>query len=203
MTLKHNTILGIFVTILFSTILWGCGDNGDDIIWDFAPVEISLDIVDENGLSLLYENAPGNILSGGITATYEGVEYKLDELPDESEEVAQTMKTSGALSRYYPATFYGLYINRFPLSTNGGNETPRYYPFLSFGEFQGFENFDKTVVFHIPSLGRDITFRIVSEARWKGKTPDWKLTYYMDGTPLEKYDMRAGVKITVPSQDGK
>lgn len=170
-------ILPALIIAALGLAFTSCSNDDDPIIWDFSPVCIRLNIVDAEGNDLLAADTPGNILDSGLTATFDGKEYPLVSIYDEAPGAeAQTAK-----SRYLPARFHGLFI-----------QDPEYYnpsdsdkhKLLCFGEFNGFDNFDHTVVFHFPSVGRDISFRVVSKARWKGDDPDWNLEYYLDGKQI-------------------
>lgn len=78
--------------------------------------------------------------------------------------------------------FYGLYIEDETLRPSSADDLHNY---LCFGEFQGFENFDHTIVFHFPTLNRDVTVRIVSTAHFKSKDEtEWNIDYYVDGTKV-------------------
>ena len=173
----------ILIASIIALTAGGCSDDNDDIIWDFSPVTIDLDVTDADGNSLLRAETPGNILASGLTATFSDKEYTL-RMPDDNMQ-----------SRALPARFIGLYLdeNIWMDQDMMMHSSPR----LCFGEFQGFEDFDHTVVFHFPSADRNVTVRVVSKARWKGNDPDWRLDYYLDGVHLDSEQVRGGIKITL------
>lgn len=50
------------------------------MIWDIAPFEISISVVDDFGNDLLDPEAPNTLANCDITAVYDGQTYKLDEM---------------------------------------------------------------------------------------------------------------------------
>lgn len=85
----------IFLAIVGLSLTASCTvDSGEDIIWDFSPIVVSIKVLDTNGYSVLNSANVGN-----ITATYRGKSYPC------------TKRT-----RYYMPTFYGLtYSNDYLL----------------------------------------------------------------------------------------
>lgn len=76
-------------------------DDDDDIIWDFYPITLNVEVVDESGNNLLDPSCAENILSWPITLTHDG-----ETTPIEMYE----QKEATPNSRAYLARWYGAYI---------------------------------------------------------------------------------------------
>ncbi|MEZ3576517.1 MAG: hypothetical protein K1W01_03375 [Muribaculaceae bacterium] len=76
-------------------------DDDDDIIWDFYPITLNVEVVDESGNNLLDPSCAENILSRPITLTHDG-----ETTPIEMYE----QKEATPNSRAYLARWYGAYI---------------------------------------------------------------------------------------------
>ena len=69
------------LSLLLCFIIAGCGDGPlPGMIWDIAPFEISISVVDDFGNDLLDPEAPNTLANCDITAVYDGQAYKLDEM---------------------------------------------------------------------------------------------------------------------------
>lgn len=76
-------------------------DDDDDIIWDFYPITLNVEVVDESGNNLIDPSCAENILSRPITLTHDG-----ETTPIEMYE----QKEATPNSRAYLARWYGAYI---------------------------------------------------------------------------------------------
>lgn len=76
-------------------------DDDDDIIWDYYPITLNVEVVDESGNNLLDPSCTENILSRPITLTHDG-----ETTPIEMYE----QKEATPNSRAYLARWYGAYI---------------------------------------------------------------------------------------------
>jgi hypothetical protein len=177
------------LAITIATALTSCGESNEPVIRDFSPVCIELYISDSQGNCLLDADAPGSILGSGISATYDGKEFQA--IPCLQEEATP----NAASSRYYLAELRGLCIRPTEYLLDSGEFVS--HNTLWFGEFQGFENFDRTVTFHFPSAARDVDVRVVSRAQWAGDTPEWTLEYYLDGRLLTTEERIVPIKIVL------
>ena len=167
------------LAITIATALTSCGESNEPVIRDFSPVCIELYISDSQG----------SILGSGISATYDGKEFQA--IPCLQEEATP----NAASSRYYLAELRGLCIRPTEYLLDSGEFVS--HNTLWFGEFQGFENFDRTVTFHFPSAARDVDVRVVSRAQWAGDTPEWTLEYYLDGRLLTTEERIVPIKIVL------
>lgn len=68
-----HTLYLLFITLLCVAGFTACDDSGsDDMIWDFAPIELHIAVQDAQGNDLLNPETPGNIAKQGIKAIYNG-----------------------------------------------------------------------------------------------------------------------------------
>ena len=74
-----HTLYLLFITLLCVAGFTACDDSGsDDMIWDFAPIELHIAVQDAQGNDLLNPETPGNIAKQGIKAIYNGKIYEKD-----------------------------------------------------------------------------------------------------------------------------
>lgn len=67
--MNMKRVLYLLGAVLLSA---GCGYF---MIWDIAPVEVAMEVVDAEGNNLFSESTPGNWLQDRVTATFEGETY--------------------------------------------------------------------------------------------------------------------------------
>ncbi len=99
-------------------------DKYDDIIWDYAPVSLCITVSDQDGQDLLDESVEGNILSDGISLSYDGSNYTMVQDPSQVQTRAVYVEFYG-LTRYYSD-----YDERY---------------LLNFGDFEGNNSYDMTL----------------------------------------------------------
>ena len=74
-----HTLYLLFISLLCVAGFTACDDSGsDDMIWDFAPIELHIAVQDVQGNDLLNPKTPGNIAKQGIKAIYNGKIYEKD-----------------------------------------------------------------------------------------------------------------------------
>ena len=79
-----HTLYLLFITLLCVAGFTACDDSGsDDMIWDFAPIELHIAVQDAQGNDLLNPETPGNIAKQGIKAIYNGKIYGDDTFDNE------------------------------------------------------------------------------------------------------------------------
>lgn len=144
-----HTLYSLFISLLCVAGLTACDDSdnggGDDMIWDFAPIELHIAVQDAQGNDLLNPETPGNISKQGIKAIYNGKTYEKD---------APVIQTKD-----YLAHFNGLQTMKF--------ETGKY--FLTFGEFNGDDTFDNEKVIIDWNDGTQDVITFSSKLTWKSK----------------------------------
>lgn len=135
----------LFIPLLYIAGLTVCDDLGDDIIWDFAPIELHIAVQDGQGNDLLNPETPGNLTQQGIKAIYNGKTYEKDA------PVSQT--------KTYLAHFKGLQTMNL--------ETGKYV--ITFGEFNGDNTFDNEQVIIDWNDGTQDVITFSSKLTWKSK----------------------------------
>ncbi len=116
------------VYLFFLFAIASCGKDDSNLIYDFAPAQVYIDIEDLDGNNLFSDEYHG-ILSRDNISTEISYTYKEETKPifdgDYHELIHQSM------SRYYMPFFYGLYVIYHTVNVNWE------YPVISFGEFDG------------------------------------------------------------------
>ena len=165
--MKTNVLFSLLIGfVLCQALFSSCSENNeyhDDIIWDFAPINFYITVQDVEGNDLLSPTTEGNILEQDIKATYQGKEYKLNELA-----VPNT--------KAYLATLYGLHAV----------ETKEGRCFLYFGELQGEDTYeDETITLDWGDGTTDvITFS--SRLTWNSpEDPEFDRHFYLNGVEQE------------------
>jgi hypothetical protein len=93
MLMKKIYLLMMFTLAALSFGLSACSnDDDDDIIWDFAPVDVTIYVTDANGADLIA--ADGSLYQSDIKMIYRGEEYDA--------------RWDFATTRYYMPYMYGL-----------------------------------------------------------------------------------------------
>lgn len=179
--MKTTKSIGLFLLCIFCCINFTSCDpannEGDDIIWDFAPIVLYISVQDAQGNDLLNPLTKGSIANQGIKAIYKGETYEKDAPLKER-------------TRAYMAYFSGLQTEI--------NRDGKYY--LTFGEFNGDHTFDNEKVEIDWNDGKEksvITFS--SKLTWKSKKePVFNRKFCLNG---EEISLKEGFIITKsPSQ---
>lgn len=171
--MKSYHVLPLILFFL-SVLITSCDEKEDDnfVIWDFDALEISFDVQNDKGESLLLPGNEGNIIdTDAINLIYEGKEYT----PLWTDE-----DKYNSISRYNLTHFFGLY---YETHTNT-------VPVLKVGEFDRARDLDET--FTILHNGKSDTFRVVNTVTWKKHKPQIRTTIYLNdqkvkGIPVIKY----------------
>lgn len=148
--------------------LTSCGDeNGDDdMVWDFAPYEVRVRIVDGGGVDLLSpETGEGSLYGELMYMVYNGEQYML--------EWPESLQT-----RYYMPHFYGLKLAQYESS-----DGPRYE--LLFGEFDGEVSADRSMQFLIHNINTVFDINVSNRVEWKKGKPDVTRAYWLNGQLVE------------------
>ena len=137
-------------------------DDDDDIIWDYYPITLNVEVVDESGNNLLDPSCTENILSRPITLTHDG-----ETTPIEMYE----QKEATPNSRAYLAWWYGAYIIGAPDQSDG-----HYHIFI--GEWDAFAK-DDSVKLNINGKEYELSFTNSYKAQKHGAY-DFDRKYYID-----------------------
>lgn len=163
----------VFYTALFTLVvilISGCDSNSDsDIIWDVAPLEFYIEVVNSEGADLLNPETSGNIVGDDIKAIY------LDNTYSYGEGVSAIPPT-----RYYMPRFYGL----MPYVTSEGEYG------MSFGELDGAKNYkNEKITLEWSDKSQDIiTFSHTCE--WKKGALLLNTVVYLNGTEVSYNPIR-------------
>ena len=167
-----------FITILFTVCLFVACDSegGGDVIWDIAPVELSIFITDAEGNDLLDSTLQENLIKD-ITVSYQDDIY-----PVMTEREYYEKQYGNNQTRAYMPQFYGLILRQYwshKTFTNGNFE-------LVFGEFNGEENIDKCeITLNLPD-GRQTILSYKNSFKWKSNGDPKKSTvFYLDSQELK------------------
>lgn len=66
----------IAVMALSLTILQGCDEEKDVVLWEFTPADVMIHVVNANGENLLSPETPGCIVPEEVEAIYNGKVYE-------------------------------------------------------------------------------------------------------------------------------
>ncbi len=144
-------------------------DDDDDIIWDYYPITLNVEVVDESGNNLLDPSCTENILSRPITLTHDGETTPIE------------MYEQKEATRAYLAWWYGAYIIGAPDQSDG-----RYHIFI--GEWDAFAK-DDSVKLNIDGKEYELSFTNSYKAQKHGAY-DFDRKYYIDGQANENHNYK-------------
>ncbi|MGM9748986.1 MAG: hypothetical protein ACI3ZN_09295 [Candidatus Cryptobacteroides sp.] len=122
-------------------------DDDDELIIDWYPVNIRIQVVDADGKSLLDPENPANILKG-VTATFLGETYPVDTSKyNEWKNKKDAVVTKGwnVGTKAYLATFYGVLLLNEQMFAYGNSQAGNEF-YLNIGEIDGAEDMDEDIV---------------------------------------------------------
>ena len=141
--------------------------NGGYII-DYAPIEITLSVQDNEGKDLLNPATEGTLATEGTRLLYDGVYYDLN--------IEQSIAMN---TRYYMPEFYGIKLAK---------DSSGYI--LEIGEFDGARNTEWTEMTIEWSDGTTDTFAYSRKIGGIGRHPRVKTKYYHNGDEMDSSHMR-------------
>ncbi|MCK9627499.1 MAG: hypothetical protein M0R37_02780 [Bacteroidales bacterium] len=146
-------------------VLLSCDEIlNDRKIWDISPVEVTLQVVDANGVDILNPDSKNSIPENGLKALYNGVEYKCNENLSEVGTKAYLPHFYGL--KVYKSSYYGTYI-------------------LQFGEFDGTNNYSNEEVIISWGDGSYDKIRFNRKFRWKlNGDPSISQEWFLNGTKV-------------------
>ena len=173
----------IAVMALSLTILQGCDEEKDVVLWEFTPADVMIHVVNANGDNLLSPETPGCIMPEEVEAIYNGKVYEyrytfvVDGKPVPYKPFAINDTPDSEKTREISATWYGLHDGY------SGNDLE---PTINFGTFDptvGYRNEEFEVVW--PDGSRDrIAFDLFVD--WTDKdNPQYVKNLYLNGNPVE------------------
>lgn len=141
----------------------------NDIIYDYAPYILNINVTDNAGNNLLDPDVDGNITDETIEMEYDGKIYTMadtgDKYPGECIPV----------SRYYMPVFYGLTLTSYRAPWH-----------LSFGEFDRAVNAEYEMTLRIPARNIEKHFKVTISSKKNDRVADM----WVDGVkhkPADEY----------------
>lgn len=186
-----SLILSPCIAIMALLSLSACSSDAPDpdTIWDIAPTEIYIALVDEEGTSLLNSDSIPAILASGMYMDMDGTRY------DVSDRLYQTL--SGIYGRYIPALPYGLQLipDNYTNMTGGMSSNL----ILMFGQFARDETYSRDFVLDVPYASRhySFAFRLSNKFQWKKGKPDITTRILLDGKEIT--DFSSPITLTIPT----
>lgn len=159
--MKTNLLLKVLLEVLLIPVLFtSCKKEEDYPIWewDFAPVVIAINVVDESGNNLMDPATENSIAGNEIKITFRGKTYNLDEEPK---------------SRAYMPEFRGLY------SFDKYREDFQYG--LFFGELARDDNYDEEIVIDWGDGSKNDIIVFNHRFWWEKDNPKSETTYLFNG----------------------
>lgn len=135
-------------------------DNGEDRIWDFAPINLRVSVEDASGNDLLNPNTPGSLAEQSIQVIVREKTYEKDA---EAQDVLS--------SRAYLAVFTGMQTRV--------SESGKYY--LEIGEFFGNQNVSNETAVIVWNDGTRDTLSFSNRLSWDGDEPDIDRHFFLNG----------------------
>ena len=170
-------LIGFIITLFTVSLFVACdSEGGGDVIWDIAPVELSIFITDDEGNDLLDSTFQDNLIKD-ITVSYQDEIY-----PVMTEREYYEKQYGNNQTRAYMPQFYGLILRQYwshKTFTNGSFE-------LVFGEFNGDENIDKReITLNLPD-GCQAILSYKNSFKWKSNgDPNKSTVFYLNGQELK------------------
>lgn len=143
--------------------LVACSDNNDevDMIWDFAPISLYVEVQDKAGNDLLNPDTEGSIAHQGIKVTVRGKTYEKDSLANDI-----------LHSRAYLAVFTGMQTRQKSDGTF----------YLEIGEFFGDDNVENETAIIDWNDGTKDTLSFSNNLTWPSKNePAIDRHFYLNG----------------------
>ena len=144
-------------------------DNSDDyIIWDMAPVNVTINVVDNEGRNMLDPAVDGNWSNADFKVVFKGETYSVF-VPEDKPE-----------SRYYLPTFVGLY--KYAKYVPDETSVP---VSLKFGEFDGEDDNDISIQFIVPEIDKSYEMNVKTKVIRSPKDREVIYEQWLDGENVE------------------
>ncbi|MDE6717707.1 MAG: hypothetical protein K2J70_05905 [Muribaculaceae bacterium] len=163
---SFNSLL-ILISALLPLLFFTACNNDENLIWDIAPVNLSIHIKDADGNNMLSPAVAGNLRGKKITAEYRGEEYELNWDQDQT--------------RAYLPVFRGLTIGMEYIQTPQGYEADPARTYMSFGEFDGAKDQDISIILRIEGYSGEWLINVTHRIKWKRGKPQISNTSTLNG----------------------
>ncbi|MCM1029232.1 MAG: hypothetical protein NC342_04630 [Pseudoflavonifractor sp.] len=180
--MKPNFLTSLFMSLL-CVILASCDskDEPENPVIDYTPVGFVLDIVDNNGNSLLDKTRADNILSDGLYMEMDGKRFNL------SDSLYQSMRAGRSAepaARANSSEFHGLQLI---LNTDKDNfYSPKGRFLLLFGYFNGGESFDHEMTLVWPERGSKYLLQIINSVTFDSeKNASISRSFFLNGKKVD------------------
>lgn len=182
------------ISLVSAMTFVSCDDKEDiddgDWIWDFAPLNVEVKLVDEEGVNMLNPTVEGNWMGLPLSMTYDDKLYELNwdnPLPDGF--------SPDSHGRAYLAHFYGLTYGRVNFWDGERWHWLENDYYLSFGEFNRDDNHDLLLELHVAGIENPYQIKVEHRFWWESKNePGGYTKIWLDGKPVESFP----VKIVLP-----
>ncbi|MBP5498430.1 MAG: hypothetical protein J6X81_03565 [Muribaculaceae bacterium] len=154
--MKAKFLLPFVLALLFVS----CGDEPNDVDYDYSPMGVYLFVTDADGNDLLNPETAGNILGNEITIKYRNEVYPLH-LESKNPVLCSPLQKAPR-RKYYLAMLYGAYLEKI-------ERTGEYY--ICFGEIAGEERLDMEEVIVEWGDGTSDKITLYNLLEWKKKKP--------------------------------
>ena len=167
----YKTNFNLFFRVAMMTVVLLLSASCDDeYITDWSPVNVYLEISDNNGNDLLDPDNADNIIDD-ITLSFKGKTYKASR-----EWIETGSQSTLTQTKAYLAQLYGLYLIEGGIEWAGIKEGFALY----FGEIDGAEDMDEDLVVTLPDNATHTIHYHCSQHKL-GRHPKCKRTWSVDG----------------------
>ncbi len=158
--------------------LSSCSDNDEpkgDIIWDFAPLEIKFDILDENGNSRLNPEHENSLVGEDVSFDYEGTRHEV------MWTIESFLENRVTESRACLPIFYGAWYT-CEEKWDGSKWTATDRKLIRFGQFPSDDNYE--ITFTVNYDDRKVEVRMTRSFGWKKQEPVLSSHFFVDGVEV-------------------
>ena len=174
-------ILGLSLSAGLYTSCDSSEPGGNDMIYDFSPIEFKILITDNDGHDLLDSTYQDNLIND-VSVTYQGKDYPL---LTEQEVYKELNNNNQARTRAYMPIFRGLVLYNLHWG-------PGLYE-MDFGEFSGSENIDKReITLNLPNH-QQVRLAYMNNLRWTSNgDPEINRTFFFNDQELNDEGAKRG-----------
>ena len=185
------------VVVMMSLVLSSCGSGDEDepapqptpkMIWDFAPYDVVVKIMDTEGTNLLNPGISGHWMKEPFRMTFNGDDYPVNWSDYLQPGICDVPGMYHAGSRAVPAIFSGL---RCLEDTYWNGEQLMWHKdeyVLAFGAFPSNDNHEIEMEFHVPNQSISFRIKVQNSFRWKSENePDGDTEIWLDDVKINAF----------------